>query len=280
MEEKKNLKIGIALGGGGVCGFAHIGFLQVLEENGIKPDIISGVSMGAIIGAFYASGYTLDEIEEKVKSIKKSDLFKLNAFRILKEGLISGKKIEKFLEKNLKVKNIEECNIPFYAGATDLKTGRSHYFDKGDIVQALRASTAIPGVFPAVNANGTSYVDGGTSENVPFKILRSKGADVVIACDCINLYKKEEVKTSMISALVSSVEILQYISNCSNLKLNRDKVDVYCIDSTEGVTPQTIDLKLIPKVIESGRQCALKHLDQIKKMIEKKEKVLENTCVL
>lgn len=277
---KKNLKIGLALGGGGVCGFAHIGFMQVLEENGIKPDIISGVSMGAIIGAFYASGYSLKEIEEIAKNLKKNDLFSLNYFKILKEGLASGKKIEKFLDKNLKVKTFEECKVPFYAGATDLKTGKSHYFESGDLIQALRASTAIPGVFPAVKANDTAYVDGGTSENVPFKILRGKGADGVIALDCINLYKKDKLQTSAISSLMSSVEILQYISNCSNLKLNRDKVDVYCIDSTEGATPQSINLKIIPKVIESGRQCALKNLDRIKKMIEKKEKLAENTCVL
>ena len=278
-NNNKKLKIGVALGGGGVCGFAHIGFLQVLEENGIVPDIISGVSMGAIVGAFYASGYSLKETEEFAKSIKTSDLIGLNAFRILKEGLASHKKIERFLNKHLKVKTFEELKVPFFAGATDLRTGKSHYFRSGDLVKALRASTSIPGIFKAVEENGTAYVDGGMSENVPFKILRKEGADVVIALDCVEPYDNKELPKNSIAALMQSLLLQQSVATGAIAKHFEDRYDIYCIDSTEGTNPQKMDFKMIPKAIESGRQCALKNLDKIKEIIENKQKVLENACI-
>ena len=269
--KKDKVKIGLALGGGGMCGFAHIGFMQVLEENGIKPDLISGVSMGSIIGGFYASGYTLEEIEKMAKSLKKNDLIALNCFKILKEGLASGKKIETFLNIKLKVKTLEECILPFYVGATNLKTGKSEYFCEGKLVQALRASTAIPSIFPAVKFNGTSYVDGGTSENVPFPILRDKGADVVIALDCIEPYSLKTIPKGSFPTLFASLNIMQYVASMNNLQINKDKVDIYCMNGTKGVTPQSLDFKFIPKVIESGRKCALQNIEKIKKIIKEKE---------
>ncbi|MGN1208162.1 MAG: patatin-like phospholipase family protein, partial [Christensenellales bacterium] len=154
-DGKKDIKIGVALGGGGMCGVAHIGFLQVLEENGIKIDMLSGVSMGAIIGGLYATGWSGKELENLARTLSKSQIIEPNFFKMLKEGLVSGKKIEKFLEKHLKCKNIEESPIKFYAGAADLKTGKIFYFDSGNFTTALRASSAIPGLFPLCQANNT-----------------------------------------------------------------------------------------------------------------------------
>ncbi|MGN1208413.1 MAG: patatin-like phospholipase family protein [Christensenellales bacterium] len=277
-NKDKKLKIGIALGGGFLCSMSHIGFLQVLEENGIKPDIISGVSMGAIIGAFYAGGYSLKEIEDLATSIKRNDLITINAFRILKEGLASTKKVEKFLDKKLKVKTFEELSIPLFAGATDLRTGKPYYFKSGNLIQALRASSSVPGFFQAVEANGTAYVDGGISENVPFKVLKKENADVVIALDCINPYENRDLPKNSIATQIQCSQLTQSIANAAIAKMNKDKYDIYCIDSTEGVTPDQMDFEIIPRLIESGRQCALKNLDQIKEIIKNKEKVLENTC--
>lgn len=277
---KKKFKIGVALGGGGICGLAHIGFLQVLEENGIKPDIISGISMGAIIGGYYASGWNLKELEDFALKLTKNQIIELNYFKMLKQGVFSGKKIENILNKSLLVKNFEDCKIKFYAGATDLKTGKLHYFGKGNLTTALRASSAIPGIFPPVIANNTAYVDGGTSENVPFNILKKKGATVIIAVDCLNDYKKERLPKNTIQTLLYSMEVLQHNEIVTNQKMHSENFDIYCRDKTEGISHLDTDFKLIPVLIEGGRQCAKDNLNKIKKIIEKKEKLCKNTCNL
>lgn len=277
---KEKLKIGVALGGGGMCGMAHIGFLQVLEENGIKPSIISGISMGAIIGGFYASGWDLKELEEFALKLSKNQIVELNYFKILKEGVFSGKKIENILQKSLIAKNFDECKTKLYIGATDLKTGKLHYFHKGSLISAMRASSAIPGIFPLVIANNTAYVDGGISENVPFNILKKKGADVVIAVDCLNVYKKEKLPKNTIETLLYSMEVLQHDGIVTNRKMHSENFDIYCNNKTEGVSHLDTNFKLIPQLIESGRQCAKENLDKIKEIIAKKEKLSKNACIL
>ncbi len=275
-ENPQSLNIGVALGGGGMCGFAHIGFLQVLEENGIIPNMVAGVSMGAIVGGFYATGWTPKELERLAKTISKSQIIEPNFFKMIKEGLVSGKKIEKFLEKNLRFKNIEDSTIKFYAGATDLKTGDIYYFESGSFVTALRASSAIPGVFPVKIAGETSYGDGGLVENVPFNILKKKGADVIIAVDCLNPYDKDNIPKNSVNALVYGMEVMQHKLIEFNKKLNRRNYDIYCLDTTEGVSHLDTDFKVIPRLIESGRNCALKNMDKIKEIIKNKQLKLIN----
>lgn len=278
MAEDK-IKIGIALGGGGMCGLAHIGFLQVLEENGIKPDVISGISMGAIVGGYYASGWDLKDLEQFALKLTKNQIVELNYFRILKEGIFSGKKIENILNKSLPVKNFEDCKTKLYIGAADLKTGKLHYFNKGNLITAMRASSAIPGIFPAVNANNTAYIDGGACENVPYNILKKKKVDVIIAVDCLDDYKKERLPKNTIETLMFGIEIMQHNEIVNNRKMNEQNYDIYCRDKTEGVSHLDVNLKYVPKLIESGRQCAKDNLDKIKKIIEKKEKLCKNACI-
>lgn len=267
----ENLKIGVALGGGGMCGVAHVGFMQQLLESGIKVDAISGISMGAIVGGLYASGMNFDEMEKVAKALSKKDIIELNYFKILKEGLISSKKIERFLKKNVKTENIENGKIEFYAGACDLLTGKLHFFDKGSFVTALRASSAIPAIFPPVYANNTCYVDGGTCENVPFNILKEKGVDVIIAVDCLSEYSKDRLPNGSFSTLVYAMDVMQRQLIDQNKRHNKKNFDIYCYDITEGVYHTDTNFKVIPKLIENGRECAKEYIKKIKKIIEKKE---------
>ncbi len=276
VKAENDIKVGVALGGGFLCSLAHIGFLQVLEENGIVPDVISGVSMGAIVGAYYAGGYSLNEIENLAKKLKKRDLVALNFFRMLKKGVASSKKIEKFLNKTLKVKTFEELNVPLIAGATDIKTGKPYYFKNGDLVKALRASSSVPGMLDMVRLNGTAYIDGGVSDNVPFMALKESGVDVVIAIDCINPYNLDDLPTNTINTLIKSNQITQTIAYKLIAEKNKNCYDIYCYDGLKEASPDKLDFKLVPKIIENGRECAKKYLGQIKKIISQKSKNKEN----
>jgi len=273
----KKLKVGVALSGGAICGVAHIGFLKVLEENGIKIDMISGVSMGSVVGGLYASGMNINDMETAVKYLTKNDLLDLNVFKMLKEGIFAGKKIEKTLSEYLKVENIEDAKIKFFAQATDLKTGELYTFEKGPFIEAMRASTAVPGVFAPVAKNDTLYVDGGVVDNVPFRILKEKGADVVIAVNCLNDYKNRNMPKNTMSIITSSFMLAVEIITKNNMERYKDDYDIYCFDTTENVDFFSTNFKDIPRILEAGKKAGEKYIFEIKDIIEKKKKLLKNT---
>lgn len=276
-KNMEKVKVGLALGSGGLCGVSHIGFLQVLEENNIKIDMISGISMGAIVGGLYASGYSLKDLEKIALNINKKDIIGINLFKIFKESLVGSKKIENFLNTLAQDKKIEDSKIKFYAQATNLKTGKLHTFEKGSLVEALRATSAMPGIMPPVKKDDTYYVDGGVACTVPFKILNKKGADVIIAVNCLNEYGLDELPKGSINTFMSSYDCTQYLYWKLDKETNKDKYDLYCFDNTKGVNPLSLDSKNIKKLIESGRQSALKYLDEIKEIISKKQEKLDKT---
>ena len=268
----KKVKLGLALGSGGLCGVSHIGFLQVLEENNIKIDMISGISMGAVVGGLYASGMSLKEMEEVALKINKKDIISINYFKILKESLFDGNKLEKYLKNLVKTENIEDAKIPFLAEATDLKTGKLKIFDKGSFVEALRASSAVPGIFPPIKKDDTFYVDGGVIETVPYKILKEKGADIIIAVNCLNEFKLEVLPKNSIGTFMASYDCTQCMAWKLDKELNKNDYDLYCFDNTEGINPLSLELSSIKKLLESGRQSALRYIDEIKNLIDKKQK--------
>lgn len=174
------MKIGYALGGGVGYGFAHIGVLKVLEKNNIKPDIIAGTSVGSLIGGLYACGFSAQEIESLAEKLNWEKILK---FTLPKEGLISIDGIKEFIEKNVKIKNIEDTKIKFAVVATDLCDNKEKIFTQGSLSNAIRASCSIPGIFTPYNDGQHIYVDGGLLNNVPIKTAFDMGADIVIAVD-------------------------------------------------------------------------------------------------
>ena len=143
----KGKKLAVVLGGGSACGFAHIGALRALEEHGIEPDIIVGTSFGAIVGGYYASGASSVDMDEFVKNFKRLQIFEINLLAKNK-SILNTTKIEKIFRELTAEKSIEDCKIKFCAVATDLKNGKEVVIDKGPIWKAIRASMAIPTVFP------------------------------------------------------------------------------------------------------------------------------------
>lgn len=172
-------KLGIALGGGGARGFAHLGVLQALHEKSIYPDIIAGTSAGSIVGAFLADKKNPQEI---LTLLKEKGFFTYTRFNIPKTGLVSLEGLEELLEEDLSVDMIQDLSIPFIAAVTNLNKGKVEYLDKGPADQIIQASSAIPVLFSPVEINGNLYADGGLMDNVPVEPLQDI-CDKTIAVD-------------------------------------------------------------------------------------------------
>jgi NTE family protein len=201
-----NNTIGIALGGGGVRGLAHVAALEAIDAYGITPTAIAGTSMGAIIGAFYASGKSASEIrsiikkhiiarEDGIKDIyaKKDSLKKwFHSVRLARKGsgLLDADGFLRHLIKQMNVTKFEELKIPLHVFATDFHSGESVVFDSGPLLPALKASMSVPGIFVPVEYENKILVDGGVSNNLPYYILLKK-CDKTIAID-VAITRKEK----------------------------------------------------------------------------------------
>lgn len=174
------LKIGLALGGGAAKGFAHIGVIKMLEANGIKADVVAGTSAGSVVGALYASGMDVFQMQQKAVALDQSSIRDVKLFG---GGLIEGKALQDYVNAQVNNWSIERLHKPFAAVATRLDTGERTVFVRGNTGQAVRASSSVPGVFQPVNISGANYVDGGVVSPVPVDAAKQLGADFVIAVD-------------------------------------------------------------------------------------------------
>ncbi|HEY3616450.1 MAG TPA: patatin-like phospholipase family protein [Candidatus Sulfotelmatobacter sp.] len=170
--------IGIALGGGFARGIAHVGVLKVLEQEGIPVRVVAGTSVGALIGAAYCSGVTVDELHEMAHNVRFTTFARWTLSRC---GFASNDRMISFLTRFLKVKTFEELRIPLGVTATDFNTGEGVVFHSGSIIDPVRASCAYPGMFLPVQMRGRYLVDGMLSHPVPTQPLREMGAERVLA---------------------------------------------------------------------------------------------------
>jgi len=173
-------RIGLALGGGAARGFAHIGVIQVLEENGIKVDMVAGTSAGSLVAALYASGKTGTQLAALADSMDESAF---TDWSFPGRGLIRGEGLAKYVRDNTRGLQIEQMHTPLGIVATDLDTGEPILFQRGDPGVAVRASSAVPAVFQPVRIGLREYVDGGLVAPVPVRFARQMGAELVIAVD-------------------------------------------------------------------------------------------------
>ena len=169
--ENKQYKIGIVLSGGGARGFAHLGLLEALNENGIFPNVISGTSAGALVGVLYADGYSPKEILHLLNSGSRLDFMRPALPRV---GLLQLSGISKILKNALRAKTFEELKIPLFVAATDLNNGKAVYFSKGNILDPVIASASIPVLFQPVVIENIHYVDGGVLDNLPVLPIEGK----------------------------------------------------------------------------------------------------------
>ena len=191
-------KTGIALGSGAARGMAHIGVLRALEDAGQKPEYVAGTSIGALVGGVYAAG-KLDELTDIVLTLdwKQAASFFLEA-SFPRSGLIEGNKVTEFLAKILGKQAIRDLPIPFRAVATEITSGREVVIDDGDLVDAIRASVSVPGIFSPAERGGDLLVDGGLVNPVPVNVCRTMGSERVIAVD-LNLGRVRDKRPATVA---------------------------------------------------------------------------------
>ena len=197
-----NAKIGLALGGGAARGWAHIGVLRALVQAGIKPDIVVGTSIGAVVGGCHLAG-ELDALEDFARSLTKRRVFGYLDFNLAGTGLISGQKLCERLEKHLGDRRIEDLDRRFTAVATEIGSGHEVWLSRGRLVDAIRASYALPGIFKPVKIDGRWLFDGALVNPIPVSVCRALGARYVIA---VNLNYDISSRSAAANAIVSQVE--------------------------------------------------------------------------
>jgi len=257
-------KIGLALGGGGSRGLAHIGVIKTLKKNNLPIDFIAGTSIGAMVGGFYAAGLTIEKIEAIALETDWRKIFSLLDPR-LKHGLIGGDKVKKYIAGYVGDKKIEDLKIPFAAIATDLKTGEVVVLKKGEIAQAIRASVSVPLFFKPVEIDGKTLADGGLSAPVPVEEVRAMGADIVIAVNLDKHYHDETWRPGWLDIANNSLDILRH----HLARLNSAQADIV-IEIDVGKNNYWYQFTDGQDKILSGERAAEKILPRLKKLLEPK----------
>jgi NTE family protein len=201
-EPRSRLKIGLALGGGAARGWSHIGVMRVLQREGIVPDVIAGSSVGAVVAGCYAAD-KLDQLEEFAVSLTKRRVMGLLDFHITGSGLIAGDRLRRLLEHDLAALRIENLPLRFATIATELGTGHEIWITRGPLVEALRASYALPGVFDPVKLGGRWLMDGAIVNPIPVTTARALGADLVV---CVNLNGDIRIRGTVIQSHSAEIE--------------------------------------------------------------------------
>ncbi len=180
--ERRQARIGLALGGGAARGFAHVGVIQVLEEGGLQPHLVTGTSAGSLVAALYASGKSSQELRRVAEGMEEAEITDW-MLPILNRGALRGEALARYVNTQVGGKGIEQMKIPLGIVATDLHSGEAVTFRRGNTGSAVRASSAVPAVFQPVRIGEREYVDGGLVSPVPVKQAREMGANFVIAVD-------------------------------------------------------------------------------------------------
>lgn len=261
-ESPKTKKVALVLGGGGARGFAHVGVIRELEAARIPIHLIVGVSVGSLIGALYADSVDSFDLEWKAFKIEKKEIFDFTFLNIT-NSLAKGEAIKGYLDRHLKVKNIEQLKIPLAVVAVDLKTGQREIITSGPIRDAVRASTSVPGIFEPVPYRGKLLVDGGVLGNLP-DVARSMGADFIIG---VNISKKRSDLSREAPGILTV--ILESISIMGEeiVRLNREKFDIL-------IEPDCGDIGLTDftkkrELIDAGRRAAKMAIPLILQRLEK-----------
>jgi NTE family protein len=304
-QEQKRPKIGLVLSGGGAKGFAHIGVLKVLEEAGVKIDYIGGTSMGAVIGGLYASGYNAAQIDSIFQATDFSKLLsdyiprssksfyekrneelyalvlpfsnlKLGIPQALSKGMYNYNLLSRITRNVNDTKEFSKLPIPFLCIATNIETGEEVLLDKGNLAQAMIASSAFPSLFSPVEIDGKILVDGGVVNNYPIEEVRKLGADIIIGVDVQNdLLDRDQLK--------DATKILVQITNLQSMermKRNIKNTDIY-------IKPDITQYGVISfdkgkEIITKGEEATFAVFEQIKKLVDesnpyKKPKLIINT---
>ena len=257
---KRPVKIGLALGGGAARGFAHVGVIAVLEEAGFKPKIVVGTSAGSMVAALYASGKTSAQLQQTALNMDEVAITDW-MLPIIGRGMFRGDALARYVNELIAGRLIENMAIPLGIVATDLHSGQAVLFQRGDTGTAVRASSAVPGVFVPVKINGREYVDGGLVAPVPVRFARQMGADLVIAVDISNPPEANSASDTL-QILLQTFSIMGKTINQYELK----DADVVVRPSLTGL--KSGDFSARQRAIDSGRAAMLAALPALRAKLE------------
>ncbi len=255
-------RLGLALGGGAARGFAHVGVIQVLEQNGIRPDLVVGTSAGSLVAALYASGKTSAQLEIAALGMEEATLTDWG-LPIMGRGLLRGEALARYVRRAVDGKPLEGMSLPLGVLATDLSTGSGVLFRRGDTAQAVRASSAVPGIFAPVDIAGRAYVDGGLVAPVPVRQARDMGAEVVLAIDISSAPEG--------NATVGSLQVLLQTFAIMGQNINRHELagaDVIVRPALAGVGGA--DFASRKRSIEAGRAAMLAALPALRERLARR----------
>jgi NTE family protein len=207
-------KIALVLGGGAARGFAHIGVIKALEAQGIVPDMVVGTSAGSVVGALYASGMKGFDLQALALGMQED---MVADWTLPNRGVLKGEALQDFINQRVRQLPIQKMPRTLGIVATELKTGEMVVFRQGNTGMAVRASSAVPGVFQPIEINGREYVDGGLTSPVPVQPARAMGADFVIAVDISNVSRRE-TPTGTLDVLLQTFAIMGYSLSRHELK--------------------------------------------------------------
>jgi NTE family protein len=255
-------RVALVLGGGAARGLAHVGVLRVLEDAGIPVELVVGTSVGSLVGALYADGHNARALEHLARDLDRGDFFDFGlAPALFGTGLARGARLERWVRDHLRAGRVEDLAIRYAAVATDLDDGSAVVLARGDVARAVRASSAIPGVFEPVELDGRLLVDGGVVANLPVTVARQLGADVVIAVDVTEVSGKAK-PSSFVEVLLRAVTILTH-----------EGVEQSALASDVLVAPAVGDVDLLDfdakdRTIAAGVAAAREKLPEIRRVVE------------
>jgi NTE family protein len=264
-KKPNKYKIGLALGGGGTRGFAHLGALKAFEEQGILFDCLAGTSIGSLVGALYASGMTADDMIQKAKELKIKDI------RTSKLPFVPSKtdKLEEILKEYIGDAVFSELKIPLTVVAVDLISAREVHLESGSVIKAVAGSCAVPAVFNPVEFDSFMLTDGGVQNTIPSGVLRNKGCKVVIAIDVNPSRGYGTNSFKLIDVVAASIRIMMK----SNAEKGRMYADIVISPDTKRFRASKIDGGV--EMIEEGYRATMEAMPQIKKLLKIKEKVVK-----
>lgn len=256
-------KLGLALGAGAARGVSHIGFLKALDEEGIKPDMIAGCSMGSVVGAAYASGMSFEGMQASVNNLRLLDLITPAGVR---GGLFGTKKMRKTIENAIGALDFADLKIPFCCVATDIISRQVVVFNKGSVVDAVVASSCIPLLFSPVVMGEMRLVDGYVLDRVPFRQVKDMGADVVVAVDALGKNPLSADDPVTLQMALEVIDILEGEHMERKKAENADMIDLW-LEPDLGEMSQ-FDIRKVDFAFEQGYALGKANVSEIKKLLD------------
>ncbi len=254
-------RVGLALGGGAARGFAHVGVIQVLEREGVRPDLVVGTSAGSLVAALFAAGFSGAELERAALAMEEAMIADWTV-PWMNRGLLRGEALARYVNRQVQGRLIEEMRLPLGILATDLASGQPVLFRRGDTGTAVRASSAVPGVFSPVEISGRTYVDGGLVAPVPVEQAREMGAELVIAVD-ISSPARPLAQTDPVRVLLQTFTIMGQTINRHVLP----RAEVVVRPALDGVG--STDFAARQRSIAAGRVAMQAALPQLREALKK-----------